>query len=185
MRLSGAQEVADDHDACGYAHSHMQRRAGRRLQFGRGLDNGETRPHGVLGVVLMRLGIPKICEHSIAHILRDESATASDQPRTTLVVGRDDVAHVFGIETRRHRCRADQIAEHDGKLTALCGVLRCRRMTFRLGGGRLGRAEACDGFEQALSVPHGHAELLEVALGQIGQHGAVNFVFAENVFVLA
>ena len=68
MRLSGAQEVADDHDSRRYPHSYMQRRPGERLQFWRSLDNRKTGLHGVLGVVLMRLGIPKICEHSVAHI---------------------------------------------------------------------------------------------------------------------
>ena len=44
----------------------MQRRPGERLQFWRSLDNRKTGLHGVLGVVLMRLGTPKICEHSVA-----------------------------------------------------------------------------------------------------------------------
>ena len=127
LRLSGAQEVADDHDARRDAHAHMQRRAGGRLQFRRGLDNRETRPHGVLGVVLVRMGIAKIGEHPVAHVFRDEAAAAGDQRRATPVVGRDDAAHVFGIEPRRHRGRAHEVAEHDRKLTALGGVCRCSR----------------------------------------------------------
>ena len=34
----------------------------------------------------------------------------------------DDLAHVLGIEPRRQRGRADEIAEHDGELAPLGGV---------------------------------------------------------------
>ena len=169
MRLSRAQEVADDHDSRRYAHSHMQRRPSERLQFGRGLDNRETGPHGVLGVVLMRLGIPKICEHSVAHIFRDETATASDQRRTTPVVSRDDAAHVFGIEPRRHRGRTDEVAEHDSKLSTLGGIDR-RNGDVGGRGARVAPGPGQSGYrlQEPLAVSERHIELFEIGVGEIG-----------------
>ena len=77
LRLSRTQEIADDHDPGRDAHPHMQRRAGRRLQLRRGLDDREPGPHRALGVVLVRLGIAEIGEHAVAHVFGDEASVAA------------------------------------------------------------------------------------------------------------
>ena len=132
-----------------------------------------------------RARVSKIGEHAVAHVFRDETTVAGDQRRATPLVSCDDATHVLGIETRRRRRRAHKIAEHDGKLAALGGGRGCRVRGALPLGRSVGPTKVCDGLEEALSVAHGHAEFLEVALGKIGQHRAVDFVRVEKVYVLA
>jgi hypothetical protein len=47
---------------------------------------------------------------------------ANNDRSTGLLVSAYDLLQVFGIEPFRQWCRAHQVAEHDGELTAL----RCR-----------------------------------------------------------
>ncbi len=47
------------------------------------------------------------------------------------MIGADDLAHVLGIEPRRHRGRTDEIAEHHGELAALGGVQWARVLRRR------------------------------------------------------
>ena len=76
LRLSRAQQIADDHDPGRDPHAHMQRRAGSGLQRRRSLDDGEPRPHGPLSVMLVRLRIAEIAEHAVAHVFGDEPPAA-------------------------------------------------------------------------------------------------------------
>ena len=78
LRLSRAQQIADDHDPGCDSHAHMQRRAGGGLQHRRSLDDGEPRPHRTLSVMLVRLRIAEIAEHAVAHVLGDEPSAALD-----------------------------------------------------------------------------------------------------------
>ena len=90
------------------------------------------------------------------------------------------LAHVLGIEPRRHRGRADEVAEHHGELAALGGVRGCLRghgdcrfrRSFR-------RTQTCDRLEQALAVPEGHAEFFEVAVRQLSQNLGVDVILAK------
>ena len=84
LRLSRTEQIADDDDPGRDPDAHMQRRAGGRLQLRRGLDDREPRPHGALGVVLVRLRIAEIGEHAVAHVFGDEAAVARDQARAAL-----------------------------------------------------------------------------------------------------
>jgi hypothetical protein len=59
-----------------------------------------------------------------------------------LMIRADDPAHVLGIEPRRHRGRADEVAEHHGQLAALGGV-------------RLGRIRCYRSFRRRLCREHG------------------------------
>ena len=88
-------------------------------EFRRGLDDGQPGLHGALGVVFVRLRIAEIGEHAVAHVFGDEAAVGCDQRRAAFVIGPDDRPHVLGIEPRRHRGRADEIAEHHRQLPAL------------------------------------------------------------------
>ena len=157
-----------------------KRRAGRGDELRRRLDDGEPGLHGALGVMFVGLGIAEIGEHAVAHVLGDETAVALDQLRAAAMIGADDPAHVLGIEPRRQRGRADEVAEHHGELAALGGVRRCWRGS---GGCRLRRsfrrAQTCDRLEQALAVPEGHADLFEVAVRQLAQNLGVDVVLAK------
>ena len=104
-----------------------------------------------------------------------------------MVIGRDDAAHVLGIEPRRDRGRADKVAEHHGELAALRGVPRRARSDGRRwtrpGGGS---AQTGNRLEKPFPMPKGeHAELLKICVAQVDQNVAVNSVLAERRFILA
>ena len=94
----------------------------------------EPGPDGALGVVLVRVRIAEIDEHAVAHVLGDEAVVAADRVGDAAVIGADHLAQVLGIEPRRQRRRADQVAEHHGELAPLglrrprgWGLGSCRR----------------------------------------------------------
>ena len=95
-------------------------------------------------------------------------------------------AHVLGIEPRRQRGRADEIAEHHRELPALGGVRGCLK---GYGGRRLHRSfrrtQTCDRLEKALAMPEGHAEFFEVAFRQFTQNLGVDVILAKQGLVLA
>ena len=89
-------------------------------------DNGSDLEAGTdrtLGVFFMRAGKAEIGEHAVAHEFCDETVITRYRSRAGVLIGTDDLAHVLGIEPRRQRGRADQIAEHDGELSPFCRVV--------------------------------------------------------------
>jgi hypothetical protein len=60
--------------------------------------------------------ISEIDQNPVAHVFRDEAVEGADHFGGALMIGGDDLAQVFRIESRRQRRRADQIAEHHGEL---------------------------------------------------------------------
>ncbi len=80
---------------------------------------GQPRPHGPLRLVLMRPRVAEIGQHTVAHELGDEALEACDHPGAGVLVGAQHLAHVFRIEARRQRRRADQIDEHHGEVAPL------------------------------------------------------------------
>ncbi|HKN29674.1 MAG TPA: hypothetical protein VJY34_18020 [Roseiarcus sp.] len=163
----------------------MQRRAGCRLQFRRGLDNRKSGSRSVFSVVLVRQRVAEIGEHAVAHVLGDEAAVAFDQARAAFVIGGDDPAHVLGIEPGRYRGRADEIAEHHGQLPALGGVLRRR---LRLGGrwvrDRLVGVKLTNRTQQFSAIAEDDAEFLQVLVGKLGKDGEVNAILGETLGVI-
>src|SRR5204863_2555130 len=67
-----ADQVADDDQTGSDADPGSQARRG--IEAWHALDQRETRPHGPLGVVLLRLGVAEIHQHAVAHIFGDEAA---------------------------------------------------------------------------------------------------------------
>jgi hypothetical protein len=67
----------------------------------------------------MGTGKAEIGDYPIAHELGDDAVIARDRARTGILVGPYDLAHILGIEPRRHRGRADEIAEHYRQLAPL------------------------------------------------------------------
>ena len=117
LRGTGADQIANDDEAAGDADPHVQ-----RLLCGEPADRVDDREPGAsraLGIVLMRLGIAEINQHAVAHILGDKTAKAGDGVGDAAMVGADDLAQILGIEARRQRRRADQVAEHHRQLAPL------------------------------------------------------------------
>ena len=71
------------------------------------------------GIVFVALGKAEIDQGTIAHEPSDESIELPYRIGDALMVRADDHAQVFRIQVRGHFRRTDQIAEQDGKLTAL------------------------------------------------------------------
>ena len=94
----------------------------------------------------------------------------------------DDLAQILGIEPRRERGRADQVAEHHRQLPAFGIAARGRRI--RRGGACRG-AERGDGVEQPPAMPdQADAEILQILGRQARQYPFVDLVRAERRLVL-
>jgi len=72
-----------------------------RLQATYSGDQFQPRTHRLLCVVLMGLGIPKVHENPIPHVLRDEAAEALYGPCDALLIGGNDLAEVFRVHAGR------------------------------------------------------------------------------------
>jgi hypothetical protein len=125
----------------------------------------------------------KIDEHAIAHEFGDVPLEASNLTRDRVLVGPDNLPHVFGIKAAGERRRADEVDEHDGELAAFC-LAGCRAagITRPL---RLVRANGSDRFQQLLARAERQAELLQVALGEFREQRPVDLVVAEGGLVAA
>ncbi len=179
LRRARADQIADHREAAGDAETHPQRP--RRRQMADRVDDRKPGAHRPLGVVLVRLRIAEVDKQPIAHVLRDKVVEAGDRFGDAAVIGADHLPQILGIETRRERRRADQIAEHHRQLAPFRGLFaRPRSFGERQAGGteRGGRAQ------DPLAVPEEDAELFEIRLGQFGQRFEVNRVVAKNSLVL-
>src|SRR5262249_15309389 len=76
-----------------------------------------------LRIILMCMRVSEVREHAVAHVLRYKSAGLGNLFSAAAMVAGDDLPHVFGIEASGESGRADEVAEHDGNLPALGGVL--------------------------------------------------------------
>lgn len=141
----------------------MQRNLCNGLELRRRLRDLEPGPHGAFGVVLVGLRISETGEHAVARVLGDEAAVRLNPASATLVIGRDDFAHVLRIKPRGKRGRANEIDEHHCQLPALGDVLDdghgSRRFPVRTERGNrpqhsLAVAEQCD------------ADILQLLIGQ-------------------
>lgn len=185
LRRPGAEQVADDDEPGGDAEPHLE--ALGNLEPADGVDDGETRTHRLLGILLVRLRIAEIGEDAVAHVLGDKPAEPGQHLGDAAVISADDLAQIFGVEARRDLGRADQIAEHDGQQASLgAGFRRCgRRGRFRRDTCRRGVAQGGDRREQlAAMADRGDAEAGQVVGRQLGQDVAVDVVVAKGGRVL-
>src|SRR5271165_4132471 len=81
-------------------------------------DQAQPGPDRPLGIVLMRSRVSEINQHAVAHVFRDETVEPGDDLGDSAMIRADDLAQILGIEPRRKRRRADQVAEHHGQLPA-------------------------------------------------------------------
>ena len=87
----------------------------------RALDR-ERRPHGALGVVLLRLRVAEQRHQPVAELLQHMAAKIGHRRRSLVEIGVDEVAPVLGVQLRGEARRADEIAEHDRDRTAFGSV---------------------------------------------------------------
>ena len=124
------------------------------FSFGTAATSARPALHRALGVVLMGLRIAEIGEHAVAHVFGDEAAVALRSTSAQhVVIGRDDLSHVLGVEPRRQRGRADEVAEHHRELAALGRVGGCRTGR-RCRWSRIGMhsGQTCNRLEQSLAM---------------------------------
>jgi hypothetical protein len=72
LRLSRSDQIANDDQPSSNPHAGLKGSA--ELQSVNRLDQLQPRRYRSLGVILMRLRIPKVHEHAVAHVLRYEAA---------------------------------------------------------------------------------------------------------------
>ena len=146
------------------------------------LDQREPGPDRPLGLVLVRLRPAEIGEHAVAHVLGDVTRPALDHLGAAFLIGADHLAHVLGIEPRRQRGRADQIAEHHRQLAALgCRVARGAasvRAVRAVGASTLSAAMASSSLRR---WPTEVTPRRQVLGGQPRQHLGVDVVGAERL----
>jgi hypothetical protein len=86
----------------------------------------------------MRLRVAEIDEHAVSHVFGDIAAEAGDGVGDGAMISADDLAQILGIEPRRERGRADQVAEHHRELTPLRSLdARWWRWGYQRGSGGL------------------------------------------------
>jgi hypothetical protein len=71
----------------------------------------------------MRCRIAEINQHAVAHVFRHEPAEAAHGLSDAFLIGRNDLAKVFRVQTGGERRRTDKVREHHGDLAALGGLL--------------------------------------------------------------
>src|SRR6185369_8506899 len=108
------------------------------------VEDREARADRTLGIVLPRVGPTEVHEQAVAHLLGDVAAPALDRDPCGLLVLPDDVAPILGVELLGEQCRADQVAEENGQLSAFT---RRRGSVCRRGAGyrRERRRQLADG----------------------------------------
>ena len=89
------------------------------VDVGEGALDRERRPHGPLGVVLLRLRIAEESHQPVAELLQHMAAERRHRRGGFVEIGVDEAAPILSVEPRRERCRTDEIAEHDRDRPAL------------------------------------------------------------------
>src|SRR5215204_1786171 len=93
-----ADQIADHNEASSDADTGRKGDTWRALQIAHYFNNGERGAHGALRLILVRARPAEIDEHAIAHEASDVTLPARNLARHSVLVGREDVSHFFGIE---------------------------------------------------------------------------------------
>ena len=113
-----ADQVADHGDAGGDARPRLKPHFKMKVEPTHLLDQLQRRAHRPLGIVLVRDRPAEVGEHAIAQVLGDMAFEAADHLRARCLISAHDFTQVLGVEPRRQRGRADQIAEQHRQLAA-------------------------------------------------------------------
>ena len=100
------------------------------------------------------------------------------------MIDADDLAQVLGIEARRERRRADQIAEQHGELPAFGNVMRrrlgqCGLRFCRNSAGKFGNRS-----QQFSPMPEQDADVLEILIGQMAEYRDIDSVLGKPLGIL-
>ena len=115
--VTGADRLADDHKSGRDSDAHMQRLAAHGYRAD-SCGDCEAGPHGAFRIVLPRFRPAEIDQHAVADVTRDEAVELGDGAGDTRLICADDLPQILGIEPRRKRGRADEIAEHHAERAA-------------------------------------------------------------------
>ena len=126
----------------------------------------------------MCAGIAEIGEYSVAHKPGDDAVISGNDPRAGGPIGADHLPHVLGIEARRERSRAYQIAEHDGEMASL-GIVPTSRL-----GDQFGLIEFGDRAQHFTTMAEQDPEPIEVLVRQFGKDTKINPVLGKTQRVL-
>ena len=143
-----------------------------------------------LRVVLLCHRIAEEAHQPVAELFGNVAAHLRHRCRGEVEIGGDKIAPLLGVEPRRDRGRAYEIAEHDGQITALAGsVGRCRYWCGRFSGGYRRRrgcrtSQLGNGREQFTPMPERNADVLEILIRQMPEYGNVDFVIDKTVRIL-
>jgi len=115
---SFADQIAADHQPGGDPYVNLQLHRPNIEATDRG-NRVQPRPDRPLRVVLMGLRVAEIDQHCVADGLADKAIEAGDDFDDGTVIRGDNLAQIFGIEPRRQRRRADEVADHHRQLPPL------------------------------------------------------------------
>ena len=102
LRLARADQIADDDEAGGDADPARQR-GGIALQPADAVDQRQTGPYCLLGIMLMRLRIAEIGKDAVSHILGDIAPKPGDDLSHGGVISAEHLPQIFRIEARCQR----------------------------------------------------------------------------------
>jgi hypothetical protein len=94
-------DVADHDQAGGYSNANRQRLSRRRLQPCNSGRDIERSAHGPFRIVLMRAGIAKISQYSVAPEISNEAVKCEGDTGAGSLKGIDHGGHVLGIQSCR------------------------------------------------------------------------------------
>ena len=117
LRRAFTDQIADHHEPCSDADPRLEL-DGFDIEATDRSDHiqpGSDRP---LGIVLMRPRVAEIKEYTVAHVFGDKPVEAADDIGDGAMIRGDDLAQIFRVESRRERCRANEIAVHHRQLPA-------------------------------------------------------------------
>src|SRR5215813_10592337 len=129
--------------------------------------------------------VAEIDQDAIAHVFRDKAVEPRDDLGDGAVIRANDLAQIFGIELRRERGRADEIAEHHRELAALRSeravgaVLLCDLGSSSAGPRGLVSQYRNGGKEFPAVAYRTYANGDQIVGGEVGQHLGIDIIVAE------
>ena len=97
------------------------------LQQSYSVDHSQACAHGLLRIVLIRVGVTEIDKNTVTHATGDKAAEPGHDLGDALLVGADHFMKVFDIKMYGERRRADKIAEHHGEVATFGERNACRQ----------------------------------------------------------
>src|SRR5437879_1727555 len=103
-RSATPNNVANHHDASGYAHASLESLSVGTFQLHQIVDERKRGINGTFSCIFLGLRITKVGKHTIAHELGDKTVKPGDSPSTSVLVAFDQRAHVFRVDLVSQCC---------------------------------------------------------------------------------